>query len=99
MSRHLSDIQRSIFEAIRGYMRRERRPPTVDEIRSATGINSKSNVHYHLRALRDKGWIELEKHTARGIRLTHEPTVPVLGRIAAGAPIELFEESAEDLDL
>jgi len=99
MHHPLTDRQTRIYEAIRGSIRRERRPPTVDEICTATGIRSKSHVHYHLRALRDKGWIALEEHRARGIRLSHEPTVPVLGRIAAGFPIELFEEGAEELDL
>jgi len=99
MHQPLTDLQTRIYETIRGSICRERRPPTVDEICAAIGIKSKSHVHYHLRALRDKGWIELEEHRARGIRLTHEPTVPVLGRIAAGVPIELFEEGAEELDL
>src|SRR5262249_19608232 len=99
MHQPLTDLQTRIYETIRGSICRERRPPTVDEICAAIGIKSKSHVHYHLRGGRGQGWIELEEHGARGMRLTHEPTVPVLGRIAAGVPIELFEEGAEELDL
>jgi repressor LexA len=100
MTEPLSDIQMRIYRVLRDHMRRERRPPTIDEIRAEAGIKSKSHVHYHLRLLAEKGWIAKEEGMARGIRLTHEPGVPVLGRIAAGEPIEHFEPGERDeLDL
>ena len=96
MSEPLSATPAKIYGAIRAYVRRERRPPTIDDIRLATGIKAKSNVHYHLHQLAEKGWIVLEEGTARGIRLTREPGVPVLGRIAAGEPIEHFDAGEVD---
>jgi repressor LexA len=96
MTEPLSATQARVYAAIRASVRRERRPPTIDDIRLATGVKSKSNVHYHLHQLAAKGLIVLEEGTARGIRLTREPGVPVLGRIAAGEPIEHFDAGEVD---
>jgi repressor LexA len=96
MTEPLSETQAKVYAAIRAYVRRERRPPTIDDIRAATRIKAKSNVHYHLHQLAEKGWILLEEGTARGIRLTREPGVPVLGRIAAGEPIEHCDAGEAD---
>jgi repressor LexA len=49
-----------------------------------------------LRALRDKGAIELIPGTSRGIRLAREQSgLPLVGRVAAGDPI-LAEQNIED---
>jgi repressor LexA len=49
-------------------------------------------------ALEEKGYLEREEHTARGLRLTDEPAVgisiPILGKVAAGLPL-LAEENRE----
>ncbi len=100
MTEPLSEIQTRVYSVVRDYIRRERRPPTIDEICAATGVKSKSHVHYVLGKLVEKGWIAKDDGKARGLRLTHEPGVPVLGRIAAGEPIEHFEADEQpELDL
>ena len=64
------------------------RPPTRAEIARALGFRSPNAAEEHLRALARKGAIELEPGTARGIRLRVPAAgVPLVGRVAAGAPI------------
>ena len=58
---------------------------------------SASTAHEHLEILKEKGYLQKEPGRARGIKIT-EPSnerlvlVPLLGRIAAGNPIEAIED-------
>jgi len=83
--------------AVRGY------PPSFREIAKQFGIRSTNGVKVHMDALERKGYIRRDPGLARGIELTDqgESTVtgkvnriPVVGRVAAGAPI-LAEENVE----
>lgn len=77
-------------------------PPTRSEICAAFGFRSPTSAEDHLRALAAKGAIELREGTARGIRLKSsrppgEPqplALPLVGRVAAGAPL-LAQEHIE----
>ena len=71
-------------------------PPSVREIQRAMGFASPRSAAKHLQALEAQGLIELPARTARGIRLLGGhgvPTdsdilsLPLIGRVAAGAPI------------
>jgi len=63
-------------------------PPTRAEIAEALGFRSPNAAEDHLRALARKGAIELLPGASRGIRLpAGEEGLPVIGRVAAGAPI------------
>ena len=73
----LTQRQNEAYEFIRGYMDRHRKPPTMEEIGDALGISSTNGVYKLLRALEKKGWIEREKHAARGIQLTEEGQDPL----------------------
>lgn len=72
--------------------------PTLREIQRAFRFSSVGTVQSHLRALEHKGHIVRTSNVSRGIRLTTEASaragVPILGRVAAGAPI-LAEENIE----
>jgi repressor LexA len=96
----LTQRQNEAYEFIRGYVDRNRKPPTMQEIGDALGIASTNGVYKLLRALEQKGWIEREKHAARGIRLTEEeqdpfgmgggpPSLPVISRTASDQPEQL----------
>ena len=68
-------------------------PPSLAEIADAFGFASRNAAQKHVLALADAGVIELVPNQKRGIRLpgTGRPNLmmlPVLGRVAAGAPIE-----------
>ncbi len=104
----LSERQRQILDFISAYLAEHDRPPTNREIGQAMGIASTGHVDYHLSVLAKKGYIEREANTSRGLRLTpaSEPhprrrvyNVPVIGRIAAGEPIEAISDPNDAVEL
>jgi repressor LexA len=84
--------------------------PSIREICAALGLRSTSTVHYHLTALARRGVIQWEGGKNRAIKLlsgaaveaTEDRTasrgLPIVGRIAAGRPIEAIAEADEYLD-
>jgi repressor LexA len=83
----LTPRQAEILKLIEEYTERAGFPPTRSEICQAMGFRSPNAAEEHLRALARKGVIEMIPGASRGIRLKQEPGVPVIGRVAAGAPI------------
>lgn len=51
------------------FIQRCRRPPSVEEMRIATGNEGKGNVVRMLRVLEDKGYIRREKFLARSVEV------------------------------
>jgi repressor LexA len=91
--------QQRILDFIAETVRDRGYPPTVREIGEAVGLTSSSSVHAQLANLERKGLIHKDPTKPRAMALS-EPradavTVPLLGRIAAGAPI-LATEHVED---
>ena len=89
----LTDRQQAVYDFIAGHIRSEGVAPSVAEIAGAFGIHANA-AHKHLRMLDSKGAIVLLPGKARGIRLATAQsrrsdtlTLPILGRVAAGAPI------------
>lgn len=76
-------------------------PPTRAEIAQALGFKSPNAAEEHLKALARKGAIEMTPGASRGIRIpgfephTEQDGLPVIGRVAAGAPI-LAQQHIED---
>ena len=90
--------QQRILEYIAETVRGRGYPPTVREIGEAVGLTSSSSVHAQLANLERKGLLHKDPTKPRAMALS-EPraegvTVPLVGRIAAGAPI-LAEEQIE----
>jgi repressor LexA len=96
----LTQRQNEAYEFIRGYVDQHRKPPTMEEIGEALGIASTNGVYKLLQALEKKGWIEREKHAARGIRLPEEerdplgmgsglPNLPIVSRTPSDQPERL----------
>ena len=102
MSKPLTERQEKVVSTIQFWIQEHGFPPTIRELRSQLGIKSLRGVTTHLDALAKKGAL-VRKRGARGIRLLvdsafqaveHAIRVPILGRIAAGAPL-LAEEQIE----
>lgn len=99
----LTPRQREIYQFIREKIQGRGYGPTVREIGTQFQIKSPNGVMCHLKALQKKGLIHREPNMSRAIQLMQEndadrPTgIPLLGRIAAGQPIEAVEQS-ETLD-
>lgn len=98
----MSDItsrQRRILDVISSTVRERGYPPTVREIGEAVGLTSSSSVHAQLTNLERMGLLTKDPAKPRAMTLA-EPkadavAVPLLGRIAAGAPT-LAAEHVED---
>jgi repressor LexA len=98
----LTARQRRIVEYIQETVRERGYPPTVREIGEAVGLTSSSSVHAQLENLRKRGLLRKDAAKPRAIEVSvggspvrKADTVPLLGRIAAGAPI-LAEQNVED---
>ena len=86
----LTRKQSAILEFIREFIHGRDYAPSLEEIAEEFGI-SPPTAREHVAALEAKGALRTEKHRARSIELVEEPRwpeFPVLGRIAAGLPIE-----------
>jgi repressor LexA len=81
----------SILEFIKSFVEERGYAPTIGEIQRAMGISSKSVVDHHLKALEREGHIRRDAQVVRGINVSgigrRSRSVPLLGIIAAGAPI------------
>jgi repressor LexA len=103
----LSDRQQRMLGFIRSYLTQHGYPPSNREIGRATGISSTSVVDYNLRRLERKGHLVCDPKVSRGIKLSEEEplaalgsfSIPVVGRIAAGQPIEALEDASESIRL
>ncbi len=106
----LTRRQREILDFLREYTQSQGISPTLEEIAQHFGVN-KVTIFGHVSELERKGAIErAAPGISRGLRLVPEDTpaqdleqaaplgVDILGRIAAGAPIEAVE-APERLDL
>jgi repressor LexA len=98
----ISARQRRILEFIRRTVRDRGYPPTVREIGEAVGLASSSSVHAQLANLERLGLIRRDatKPRAMEVRGPGSPraggvSVPLVGRIAAGAPV-LADENVEE---
>ncbi|MGA8260294.1 MAG: transcriptional repressor LexA [Arenicellales bacterium] len=96
----LTSRQQQILEFLIRYIDKAGMPPTRVEIAAAMGFRSANAAEDHLKALEKKGAINLTKGMSRGIRVRGESRqeaglLPVVGRVAAGAPI-LAEEHISD---
>jgi repressor LexA len=76
-------------------------PPTMREIGERMGIRSTNGVNDHLKALERKGYIHREDLKSRTLRPTaatqRTVAVPLLGRVAAGRPIQAVENHEDTL--
>ncbi|MBI3318978.1 MAG: repressor LexA, partial [Candidatus Omnitrophica bacterium] len=100
MKRELTERQQRVVQAIRAWITEHGYPPTIRELGKLLGIKSLRGVTTHLDALAKKGRLTRQR-SARGIRLLQESGsyttahyVPIVGRIAAGAPL-LADERLE----
>ena len=96
----LTRRQRQILDYIRGYIEQKDYSPSFEEIARHLDVASLNGVYKHLRALEERGFIRRLSNQARSIQLRNPEedagfTLPVLGTIAAGQPIEAITDHEE----
>ena len=101
--------QARVLEELKKYLAKKGYPPTVRELCALTNLSSTATIHVHLDHLQDKGYIKKAKEKNRTIELlvpneydSKNDTVvslPLLGKITAGNPIEAIEMPDEYFDV
>ncbi len=90
----LTKRQREILDYVTSYIEENQYAPSFEEIAQHFSFNSLATVHEHLTNLEQKGFIHRSHNESRAIEVVPEPgqaratELPLLGRVAAGAPIE-----------
>ncbi len=102
----ITERQRAILDVIQASVDERGYPPSVREIGDAVGLSSPSSVHAQLESLEARGYLRRDAAKGRAMELgrdretnlTMRPgasrNVPLVGEIAAGAPI-VAEERVE----
>lgn len=96
---YLTRRQKEILDFIENHIENVGYAPSIKEICSQFGLSSTATVHKHLSNLEQKGLIRRFPNRSRAIELCRTERVPygavvsapLLGRIAAGRPIEVVE--------
>lgn len=92
--------QKQILDFINQYVSMNGHSPTLQEIADALSLRSLATVHEHLQALSRKGIIRRFEGSVRGIEVLDKKIgdalqgieLPLMGFIAAGAPIEPYTD-------
>lgn len=108
----LTSRQRAVLDTIRESVASRGYPPSMREIGKVVGLHSPSSVAHQLVTLERKGYLRRDPNRPRAIEVvdagrTSAPVpvlpegeetafVPLVGRIAAGAPL-LAEQEVEDV--
>ena len=93
-------LEKRILNFIHAFIIKHGHSPTLVEIGTAVDINSKGTIHRYVQNLRNKGMLAQPERGWRGIRLSDDAlsnstTLPLVGRIAAGQPIEAIQNQEE----
>jgi repressor LexA len=93
-------LEKRILNFIHAFIVKHGHSPTLVEIGKAMDISSKGTIHRYVQNLRNKGMLAQPERGWRGIRLaddalSNSTTLPLVGRIAAGQPIEAIHNQEE----
>jgi repressor LexA len=98
----LTRRQRQVYDFIAGFVQSKGYSPSFEEIGVGLGLSSLATVHKHISNLETKGLLKRDYNRSRSIDLLAPRgrmkqtmaapfSLPLLGRIAAGRPIEAVE--------
>ena len=96
----LTKRQKQIFDYIKKFIMENEYAPSLEEIRKHFELSSRSTVYQHIKALKDKGYLNKIDYKARSIEIPKKLKnkksdlikVSLLGTIAAGESIEAIED-------
>jgi repressor LexA len=93
----LTKRQKQLIDFLDNYIREHGYAPTLQETGQYFGLSSLATVHKHLKNLEQKGYIKRNWNHSRALEVIPRrkhggaETLPLLGQVAAGAPIESVE--------
>ena len=96
---HLTRRQKEIYDFVARHIERKGYAPTIVEIGEHFDLHSLATVHKHLTNLQKKGLIKRAWNQSRALELVPAEVkiraveLPLLGRVAAGTPIEAVQSS------
>src|SRR5271170_4104398 len=97
--------QKEVLDFLTDFVKRNEYSPSYDEIARGLGLKSLATVHKHITNLANKGMLQRSHNRSRSIdvippqrRNRAIERLPLMGRIAAGQPVEATE-NAETLSL
>ncbi len=102
----LTRRQRQVYDFIAQFVARNGYSPSFEEIGEALGLSSLATVHKHITNLEQKGILKRAYNRSRSIDLlplksrmraslaASAMELPLVGRIAAGKPVEQLENPA-----
>lgn len=106
---NLTNKQEEILNFIKEFVAIHKYPPSIREIGASIGLKSPATVYVHLNNLEDKGYIKKENTKNRAIEILVDNeyldksdevvSVPLLGKVTAGSPIEAIETPNEYFQL
>lgn len=91
----LTPKQQKILEYIAQFIAEQGYPPAVRDICKGVGLKSPSTVHAHIKNLQELGYLEKGEHKNRALTISgmsNVQQVPILGQVAAGAPVLAVEQ-------
>lgn len=108
-NRDLTSKQKEVLTFIKKFQAENKYPPSVRQICSALDLRSPATVHAHIQNIIDKGYLKRSKQGNHLIELLvpnefemHNEdivSVPLLGKVTAGSPIEAIEMPNEFFSL
>jgi repressor LexA len=99
----LTRRQREVYDFISAFVEERGYSPSLEEIGAHFGLSSVATVHKHVQHLVEKGMLRKAWNRSRSVEPVAAPAatvvpLPLLGIVAAGAPIEPVEV-AETIDV
>jgi repressor LexA len=100
----LTRRQREIYDFVTGFVGEHGYSPSLEEIGAHFGLRSVATVHKHVQHLVEKGLLRKAWNRSRSVEPVDPPepshaplhpeptTLPLLGVVAAGSPIEAIED-------
>ena len=97
---YLTRRQKEMLDFLNGYIEQKGYAPTIEETAEHFGLRSLATVHKHLTNLQAQGPRQARLEPQPGARArsrprsrSHAVELPLLGRVAAGSPIEAISAS------
>lgn len=95
----LTQKQIEVLNCIKEFTRSNSRQPTLMEIGKSLGMSSSSTVHKHIQKLITQNYLQPnEGKAAYSFKRDKKTSLPLVGKIAAGSPIEVFNDP-QDIDI